>query len=146
MPSPRSKRNPGWLPKLRQKIDAKDDRKSLRQITSQADELLGKMWGKAANSLPGKHAKTHKGGNDSLSNRGLPSAIVPGAVGERGNPRGGFATWNHVHDATELSIPTPANIPTDPPFANLQDELNFLLSVLLRTRGTNDVFAATHFF
>ena len=49
-------------------------------------------------SLPGKHGKTHMGGDDSVAYTALPEPVGPsGTLPKRGNPHLGFSPGDHIH-------------------------------------------------
>ena len=58
----------------------------------------------AASGLPMPHSSTHKGGQDSVVSRTLPSAITLGQhTSDIGNPAKGFSPGDHVHDDRSLA-------------------------------------------
>ncbi len=59
------------------------------------------------NSLPSRHASTHKGGDDTVEGSDDPTTIEAGTVASPGTPQSGYAPIDHDHDvntATAVSL------------------------------------------
>ncbi|MGH7275357.1 MAG: hypothetical protein ACREIQ_13040 [Nitrospiria bacterium] len=124
----KSRRRPGILFRLISRVPSEAP-KWLHDYTRELDHLLQKIWFALDNSLPGKHRLTHMGGNDSVAGSGTPVPVVAGVEGSRGEPRQGYAPFNHAH-ALDLGpiIPDLLDLipgSPNPPFHNLRDQLNW---------------------
>jgi hypothetical protein len=113
----------------------------MKNLFATLDELLQKLWLKADNSLPGRHALTHMGGSDSVSGSSTPLPVVAGVDGAVGTPQLGFAPIDHQHElALGPIVPDlPDIIPGSPtpPFTSLRSELEFLASMAARDYALN---------
>lgn len=76
-------------------------------------ELNRRLWD-GYDSLPGKHAPTHMGGNDSVSGTQLPSPITFFETGARGTPASGYAPIDHKHPTNLANFPGLTGVDTDP--------------------------------
>lgn len=144
----KSRRRPGVLFKLLRKVPPSAP-PWMHDYTRVLDHILQKLWFVQDNSLPGKHATTHMGGSDSVSGDGIPSPVVAGQSGSRGDPREGFAPFLHVH-ALDLDpiIPTlPEEMPgvSNPPFSTLAQQQEFLTAQAVHANVNNPALICRYF-
>lgn len=116
---PLNVRNPGALPNVFARVEEArallaaaqlppEVRKvceSLVAFASTQAELNKRLW-ESKKGVPEPHGETHMGlpgqVDDALGAVGVPSSIDIGDLGQVGNPTGGFAAWDHQHDAEVL--------------------------------------------
>lgn len=96
MGAAKSKRNPGFLTSLMGEVSPKSDKELLN--LAEAQDRINEMFFRALdNSLPARHAASHKGGGDSVAGTGDPLPVTLTGEADRGDPEVGYSPHNHVH-------------------------------------------------
>ena len=142
----KSRRRPGILFRLMGRVPASAP-EWLKGYTRELDLLLQKIWFALDNSLPAKHGTTHMGGSDSIAGEGLPTDVVAGVDASRGDPRIGFAPFDHIHglDLGPIIPDLPDEIPgeTNPPFPTLRSQLRWLNAQAAREYAVRPIISNT---
>jgi len=142
----KSRRRPGILVSLMSRLPEKAPA-WMHGYTRTLDTLLQKIWFALDNSLPAKHGTTHMGGSDSVAGTGIPSPVVAGVEGARGEPREGFAPFAHIHalDLGPIIPDLPDEIPgeTNPPFPTLRSQLRWLNAQAAREYAVRPIISNT---
>jgi len=143
----KSRRRPGILFRLMTRVP-KEAPEWLKGYTRELDLLLQKIWFALDNSLPAKHGPTHMGGSDSIAGEGLPTDVVVGVDAARGDPKAGFAPFDHIHglDLGPIIPDLPELIPgsPNPPFKTLKQQQEWLTAQAVREYAVRPIIANTY--